>query len=145
MANEAVINASPLIFLSRANRLDLLRHVADIVHVPRSVADEICNRRNEKKVSSVGQLARSRLSRPKCAGGRVPGLKDFQARPTSPQCVQDCQAVNGVKACDQYQRRRGRTKLTVMLLGPMVNQRVIVDVFVEPDGKHLFRDIRPDD
>jgi len=31
------------------------------------------------------------------------------------------------------------------LVGPMVNHRVIVDVFVQPDGKYLFRDIQSEE
>lgn len=41
MADTVVANASPLIFLSRAGHLELLRHFADRVLVPRPVADEI--------------------------------------------------------------------------------------------------------
>lgn len=31
------------------------------------------------------------------------------------------------------------------VVGPMVNQRVVVDVLVQADGKHIFRDIQPED
>jgi hypothetical protein len=31
------------------------------------------------------------------------------------------------------------------LVGPMVNQRVMVDVLVKPDGKYIFRDIQSDE
>lgn len=44
MARVAVINASPLIFLSRSNHSDLLRLVADCLLVPSPVADEIRKR-----------------------------------------------------------------------------------------------------
>ncbi len=37
----AVINASPLIFLSRGRHLDILRHFFDNVYVPEAVANEI--------------------------------------------------------------------------------------------------------
>lgn len=41
MAEFAVINASPLIFLSRGQHLDLLRHFAERILVPEPVAREI--------------------------------------------------------------------------------------------------------
>lgn len=41
MASGAVVDASPLIFLSRGSHLDLLRHFADRVFVPQPVADEV--------------------------------------------------------------------------------------------------------
>jgi hypothetical protein len=41
VAETAVINASPLIFLSRGHCLNVLQMVADIVLVPESVAAEI--------------------------------------------------------------------------------------------------------
>ena len=44
MADQAVVNASPLILLSRGGHLDLLRLVADVVLVPAAVADEILAR-----------------------------------------------------------------------------------------------------
>jgi predicted nucleic acid-binding protein len=39
--NPAVINASPLIFFSRGQKMDLLHHFADPIFVPDRVADEI--------------------------------------------------------------------------------------------------------
>jgi len=39
--NPAVINASPLIFFSRGQRMDLLHHFADPIFVPEPVAHEI--------------------------------------------------------------------------------------------------------
>ncbi len=44
MADTAIINASPLIFLSRSRHLDLLRTVADEIWVPEPVATEIQQR-----------------------------------------------------------------------------------------------------
>ena len=44
MAERAVINASPLIFLSRSHHLDLLRCIAQTIWVPEPVADEIMQR-----------------------------------------------------------------------------------------------------
>lgn len=44
MADRAIINASPLIFLSRSRRLHLLRAFADEVWVPEPVAAEILRR-----------------------------------------------------------------------------------------------------
>ncbi|MFW6148092.1 MAG: DUF3368 domain-containing protein [Thermodesulfobacteriota bacterium] len=41
MGNPAVINASPLIFFSRGQKMDLLHHFADPIFVPEPVADEI--------------------------------------------------------------------------------------------------------
>ena len=41
MVSGAVVNASPLIFLSRGRHLDLLRHFSDRVFVPQPVADEV--------------------------------------------------------------------------------------------------------
>ena len=41
MAKIAVMNASPLIFLSRSGQLDLLRHFADRILVPEPVIQEI--------------------------------------------------------------------------------------------------------
>ena len=41
MADSAVINASPLIFLSRGRQLDLLKCITDKVIVPNPVAQEI--------------------------------------------------------------------------------------------------------
>ncbi len=41
MADIAVINASPLIFLSRGRHMELLRHFADRILVPEPVAVEI--------------------------------------------------------------------------------------------------------
>lgn len=40
----AVVNASPLIFLARADLLDILRGSADVVMAPTAVADEIRRR-----------------------------------------------------------------------------------------------------
>lgn len=44
MAESAVIDASPLIFLSRSRHLDLLRSFVQTIWVPRPVADEILRR-----------------------------------------------------------------------------------------------------
>ena len=44
MADKAIINASPLIFLSRSQHLDLLQGFADEVWVPEPVATEILQR-----------------------------------------------------------------------------------------------------
>lgn len=44
MAEPAIINASPLIFLSRSGHLALLRAFADDVWVPETVAEEILRR-----------------------------------------------------------------------------------------------------
>lgn len=41
MGDTAVVNASPFIFLSRANRLDLLHHICGRILIPQAVADEI--------------------------------------------------------------------------------------------------------
>ncbi|MDM8522313.1 hypothetical protein QUF80_02985 [Desulfococcaceae bacterium HSG8] len=41
MGRTAVINASPLIFLSRGNQTELLRHFASRILVPEAVAEEI--------------------------------------------------------------------------------------------------------
>lgn len=41
MDNPAVINASPLIFFSRAQQMDLLHHFTARIFVPEPVADEI--------------------------------------------------------------------------------------------------------
>lgn len=41
MDNPAVINASPLIFFSRGQRMDILHHFADPIFVPEPVAHEI--------------------------------------------------------------------------------------------------------
>ncbi len=41
MNNPAVINASPLIFFSRAQQMPLLRSFADVIWVPEPVANEI--------------------------------------------------------------------------------------------------------
>lgn len=41
MDNPAVIDASPLIFFSRGQRMDLLHHFADPIFVPEPVAHEI--------------------------------------------------------------------------------------------------------
>lgn len=44
MIENSVINASPLIYLSRANLLDLLQLISDRTIVPQPVADEILRR-----------------------------------------------------------------------------------------------------
>lgn len=44
MVSEAVINASPLIFLSRGKHIELLRTIADRLVVPAPVAEEILRR-----------------------------------------------------------------------------------------------------
>ncbi len=44
MADKAIINASPLIFLSRSRHLDLLRAFADEIWVPEPVTTEILHR-----------------------------------------------------------------------------------------------------
>ncbi|MBW1994819.1 MAG: DUF3368 domain-containing protein [Deltaproteobacteria bacterium] len=41
MDNPAVINAFPLIFFSRGQKMDLLHHFAEPIYVPEPVADEI--------------------------------------------------------------------------------------------------------
>lgn len=41
MASTVIVNASPLIFLSRGHHLDLLQHFADRVVVPQPVANEV--------------------------------------------------------------------------------------------------------
>ncbi len=41
MNNPAIINASPLIFFSRARQMPLLRRFADAIWVPEPVANEI--------------------------------------------------------------------------------------------------------
>ena len=47
MAERAVINASPLILLSRSHHLDLLKAFAEEVWVPAPVAEEIARRGRE--------------------------------------------------------------------------------------------------
>lgn len=47
VAEPAVINASPLIFLSRSDRVDLLNLVSDEIIVPATVAGEILRRGRE--------------------------------------------------------------------------------------------------
>lgn len=44
MAKQAIINSSPLIFLSKAGHLDLLRLVAEEILVPTPVIEEIYRR-----------------------------------------------------------------------------------------------------
>ena len=44
MPDQAVVNASPLIFLAKAGMVDLLRHAASNVVVPMPVAEEILRR-----------------------------------------------------------------------------------------------------
>ena len=44
MANSAIVNASPLIFLTRSGHLELLKTFADEVWVPDPVAEEILRR-----------------------------------------------------------------------------------------------------
>ncbi len=44
VADKAIINASPLIFLSRSHHLDLLQAFADEIWVPEPVATEILHR-----------------------------------------------------------------------------------------------------
>ncbi len=41
MDKSAVINASPLVFLTRGNHIELLKHFADRIYVPEPVAKEI--------------------------------------------------------------------------------------------------------
>lgn len=41
MDKPAVIDASPLVFFSRGQQMDLLRHFANRIFVPEPVADEI--------------------------------------------------------------------------------------------------------
>ncbi len=47
MDKPAAINASPLIFLSRGQQIELLRHFASRILVPEPVADEILMRGKE--------------------------------------------------------------------------------------------------
>jgi len=51
VAESAVINASPLIFLSRGGHLDLLLHFADRVLVPEPVAHEIRSSRSRQDIT----------------------------------------------------------------------------------------------
>lgn len=44
MAKLIVINASPLIFLSRGQHIELLRYFGDRIVIPKPVADEIFRR-----------------------------------------------------------------------------------------------------
>lgn len=53
MPEPAVVNASPLIVLSRAGRLDLLQLVADRVVVPAAVAEEI-TAHSDEAAHSIG-------------------------------------------------------------------------------------------
>jgi predicted nucleic acid-binding protein len=41
MADRAVVNASPLVVLSRAGRLELLRLVGDRIVIPQAVVEEV--------------------------------------------------------------------------------------------------------
>ncbi|MFC1976256.1 DUF3368 domain-containing protein [Chloroflexota bacterium] len=56
-----VVDASPLIFLSKLDRLDLLRKGADTVYVPQAVLDEIQAKPDEATIA-VEQAGRSWLS-----------------------------------------------------------------------------------
>ncbi len=47
MAKLIVINASPLIFLSRGQHIELLRYFGDRIVIPKPVADEILRRGSE--------------------------------------------------------------------------------------------------
>lgn len=54
MVREAIVNASPLIFLARGGHLDLLRTVADRILVPAPVINEIVARgESDRTASSV--------------------------------------------------------------------------------------------
>lgn len=50
---NAVINASPLIFLSRGHHIDLLHHFADEILVPKPVADESIARGPENETAQA--------------------------------------------------------------------------------------------
>lgn len=56
-----VVNASPLIFLSKLGRLDLLRQGADTVYVPEAVLDEV-RAKPDEATEAIEQACRSWLS-----------------------------------------------------------------------------------
>ncbi len=53
VADKAIINASPLIFLSRSHHLDLLQAFADNIWVPEPVATEILQRGQQDITAKV--------------------------------------------------------------------------------------------
>jgi len=63
-AEAAVIDASPLIFLSRSHHLDLLHHFAREVWVPGPVADEILQRGSQDITAQAIENTTWLVSRP---------------------------------------------------------------------------------
>lgn len=60
-----VVNASPLIFLSRGGHLELLREVADSILVPSAVAEEVKRRGpNDPTARALGAAAWLRIADP---------------------------------------------------------------------------------
>ncbi len=60
----AIVDAGPLLFLSRLNRLELLRNCADRVYVPNAVLEEIDKKQDEaaglvKKLLIITKLHKS--------------------------------------------------------------------------------------
>ena len=56
MADVAIVNASPLIILAKADHLDLLRHAADRVLVPDTVAQEIRAHPGDAAVKAIASF-----------------------------------------------------------------------------------------
>lgn len=118
MPNPLVVNASPVIYLSRAGFLDLLHPAGDPILLPQAVLREINRRgRNDPAVQTVAQTSWLAVVDP---GPVHPSIQQFRLGDGEAEVLTHALAHPGTMAVlDDLTARRCAIALSIPLLGTL--------------------------